>query len=200
MSTDKVGLFGGSFDPVHNAHLALAYAALAALKLDHLRWIPAGQPWQKSGSAMSPAEHREAMVRLAIAAEPRFVLDRIEIERPGPSYTLDTVRELTAAHPGTQWFLILGHDQYAGLHTWGGWRELLGLVTLAVANRPGAQDHIDPAVRAFQAQVVPLPMLDVSATVVRQAVASGADISKLVPAQVARYIEIHGLYRGPIRS
>jgi len=71
---------------------------------------------------------------------------------------------------------------------------------LAVANRPGAQDHIDPAVRAFQAQVVPLPMLDVSATVVRQAVASGADISKLVPAQVARYIEIHGLYRGPIRS
>jgi nicotinate-nucleotide adenylyltransferase len=200
VSNNKVGLFGGSFDPVHNAHLALAHAALAALKLDHVRWIPAGQPWQKSGTAMSPAEHREAMVRLAIADEPRFVLDRIEIERPGPSYTLDTVRELTAAHPGTQWFLILGHDQYAGLHTWGGWRELLGLVTLAVANRPGAQVHVDPAVRAFPVQPVPLPMLDVSATVVRQAAASGADISKLVPAQVASYIEIHGLYRAPIRS
>ena len=200
MSSNKVGLFGGSFDPVHNAHLALAHAALATLELDHLRWIPAGQPWQKSGIPMSPAAHREAMVRLAIAGEPRFLLDRIEIERPGPSYTLDTVHELTAKHPGTQWFLILGHDQYAGLHTWGGWRELLGLVTLAVANRPGSQDHVDSEVRAFPTEVVPLPMLDVSATVVRQAVASGADISKLVPAQVARYIEIHGLYRAPIRS
>lgn len=200
MSRKRAGLFGGSFDPVHNAHLALAHAALDTLRLDQVRWIPAGRPWQKTGLTMSPAGHREAMVRLAIAGEPRFVIDRIEIERPGPSYTLDTVHELAAAEPDTEWLLILGHDQYAGLHTWGGWRELLRLVTLAVANRPGTPNHVDPAVRAFARQVVPLPMLDLSATAVRQAVAAGADISKLVPPQVARYIETHGLYRKPTRS
>ena len=198
--SDRVGLFGGSFDPVHNAHLALAHAALHSLQLDHVRWIPAGQPWQKSGLPMSPAKDREAMVRLAVADEPRFVVDRIEIERPGPSYTLDTVRELAAAKPNTEWLLILGNDQYAGLQSWGGWRELLSLVTLAVANRPGQVAQADAAVLAFAHQVVPLPMLDISATGVRQAVAAGADISKLVPPQVARYIENHGLYLGPTRS
>ena len=196
----RVGLLGGSFDPVHNAHLALARAALEALQLDQVRWIPAGQPWQKSGQDMSPPEHREAMVRLVLAGEPRFVLDRIEIERPGPSYTIDTVRELTAREPRTDWFLIIGDDQYAGLHTWGGWRELLGLVTLAVANRPGERSVPDPAVQAVAHAVVPLPLIDISATAVRQAVAAGADISQLVPPQVARYIETHGLYRRPIWS
>ena len=198
--SDRVGLFGGSFDPVHNAHLALAHAALHSLQLDHVRWIPAGQPWQKSGLPMSPAKDREAMVRLAVADEPRFVVDRIEIERPGPSYTLDTVRELAAAKPNTEWLLILGNDQYAGLQSWGGWRELLSLVTLAVANRPGQAAQADAAVLAFAHRVVPLPMLDISSTGVRQAVAAGADISKLVPPQVARYIENHGLYLGPTRS
>ncbi|HEX7435379.1 MAG TPA: adenylyltransferase/cytidyltransferase family protein, partial [Caldimonas sp.] len=87
----RIGLFGGSFDPVHNAHVALAKVALAQLKLDELRWVPAGQPWQKA-RALSDAVHREAMLRLAIADEPRFTLSRIELERGGASYTLDTVR------------------------------------------------------------------------------------------------------------
>jgi nicotinate-nucleotide adenylyltransferase len=138
------------------------------------------------------------MLRLAIAGEPRFVLDRTEIQRPGPSYTLDTVRELAAAQPGTQWFLIIGHDQYAGLHTWIGWRQLLGLVTLAVANRPGETREAHEDVRRTGHRVVPLPMLDISATQVRQRVAAGQDISALVPPEVARYIDSHRLYRaGP---
>jgi nicotinate-nucleotide adenylyltransferase len=195
-----VGLFGGSFDPVHNAHLALARAALQSLQLDELRWIPAGQPWQKSGSVMTAAVHREAMVRLAAAGEPRFVVDRIEIERSGPSYTIDTVREFMAAHPHSDLMLILGNDQYTRFHTWDGWRELLGLVTLAVANRPGTRVSAQAEVLAHAHRSVPLPMLDVSSSGVRQAVAAGADISKLVPPQVASYIETHGLYRGPARS
>lgn len=190
----RVGLFGGSFDPVHYAHVALARAALAELRLDEVRWVPAGQAWQKA-RPLTAAVHREAMLRLAVAGEPRFVLDRIEIERAGPSYTLDTVRALAAAQPGTQWFLIIGHDQYAGLHTWSGWQELLALVTLAVANRPGQAREVHEDVRRVSHRVVPLPMLDISATQVRERVAAGQDISTLVPPEVARYIDSHRLYR-----
>jgi nicotinate-nucleotide adenylyltransferase len=192
----RVGLFGGSFDPVHNAHLALAHAALAALGLAELRWIPAGQPWQKT-RVVSDAKHREAMLRLAIAGEPRFVLDRIELDRSGPSYTLDTVKALAAAHPGTEWVLIIGADQYAGLHTWVDWRELLGRVVLAVARRPGHPAAPDAELLRFAHCVVPLPMLDISSTDVRHRVSIGSDISALVPPEVARYIESHHLYRGP---
>ena len=195
----RVGVFGGSFDPVHQAHVALAEAALAELRLDEVRWIPAGQPWQKARQ-ITPAEHRVAMVQRAIAHEPRFVLERIEVDRVGPSFTLDTVRELAAQQPGTQWFLLIGQDQYTGLHTWRDWQTLLGLVVLAVANRPGDLRQPDPGVTAFPHRMVPLPMLDISSTDIRQRVASGQDISQLVPPDVARYIETHHLYRGTTRS
>lgn len=189
----RVGIFGGSFDPVHRAHVALAEAALADLQLASVRWVPTGQSWQKA-RVLTPAAQREAMVRLAIAHEPRFVLDRIEIERAGPSYTLDTVQALAAAQPQVQWYLLIGHDQYAGLHTWNGWRTLLPLVVLAVANRPGSAAAVHPDVLAFPHRVVPLPMLDISSTDVRERVAQGRDISTLVPPEVARYIDSHGLY------
>jgi len=198
----RAALFGGTFDPVHNAHLALAHAALAALALDEVRWVPAGRPWQKlqQARAVTPAAHREAMLRLALAGEPRFVLDRIEIERSGPSYTLDTVRALRAACPGTEWVLLVGQDQYAGLHTWQGWRELLGLVTLAVARRPGAPQTVNTEVERAGCRAVPLPMMDISATDIRARVAAGADIATLVPPEVAGYIARHGLYRSPAGS
>ncbi len=187
----RIGLFGGSFDPVHNAHLALAQAALRDATLDQVRWIPAGQPWQKT-RALTAAVHREAMVALAIAGEPRFVLDRIELERPGPSYTLDTVRALQAAQPGAQWFLIVGQDQQAGLATWHGIDELLGLVTLAVAQRPAAPE-VSPASGAVCA--IELPPMNLSSTEVRARCAAGLPIDKIVPEDVARYIDQHGLYR-----
>jgi nicotinate-nucleotide adenylyltransferase len=189
----RVGVFGGSFDPVHNAHVALARLALEQLQLDEVRWIPVGQPWHKSRQ-LSDGADREAMVRLAIAGEPRFVVDRSELRRRGVSYTLDTVRELAAAEPDTEWFLILGQDQYASLHTWHGWRELLGLVTLAIANRPGAALAVNPQIGKAGHQAVPLPMMDVSSTEVRRRVAAGESIADLVPGTVARYIEQHRLY------
>jgi len=189
----RVGLFGGSFDPVHNAHVALARTALEQLRLDELRWIPVGQPWQKA-RRLAAAADREAMVRLAIAGEPRFVVDRGELRRRGVSYTLDTVRELVDAEPGTEWVLILGQDQYASLHTWHDWRELLDLVTLAIANRPGAALAVNPQIARAEHQVVPLPMMDVSSTEVRRRVAAGESIAELVPGTVARYIEQHRLY------
>ena len=211
MPEARVGLLGGTFDPVHLAHVALAQAALQALQLDQVRWIPAGQPWQKARE-VTAAYHRVAMVRLAIAGEPRFELDRIELDRSGPSYTLDTVKALAAARPHTEWVLIIGADQYASLHTWVDWRDLLGRVVLAVANRPGPLPPVHPEVLAFPHRAVPLPMLDISSTDVRQRVQRGSgfsnisnisdisdsgDISALVAPEVARYIETHRLYRGP---
>ncbi len=190
----RIGLFGGTFDPPHNAHLALARAALDELQLDVLHWIPAGQPWQKARTITS-AVHREAMVRAAIDGEPRFVLDRIEVERQGPSYTLDTVQALRSQRPDAQLFLIIGADQYAGLHTWRGWQELLGRVTLAVANRPGLMPAVNAEVLRTAHRVVPLPMLDISATDIRARVARGQPIDSLVPPAVASYIETNALYR-----
>ena len=196
----RIGIFGGSFDPVHNAHVALARLALTELQLDELRWVPAGQPWQKTRS-LCAAVHREAMLRLAIAGEPRYTLSRIELERTGASFTLDTVREMQAAQPGAQWFLLIGQDQYAGFHTWQGWQELLERVTLAVADRSGpgrsgVRWAVDVQVQRAAHQAVALPMMDVSSTDIRERLARGLGIDDLVPLAVARYIEQHNLYRG----
>jgi nicotinate-nucleotide adenylyltransferase len=195
----RIGLFGGSFDPVHNAHLALARTALRELQLDQLRWVPAGNPWQKA-RALAPAEHRLAMLQRAIEGEPRFAIDSCELERQGPSYTLDTVRALQAATPGAQWFLVIGQDQYRNLHTWHGVQQLLQRVTLAVAQRPGSADDADAQVRAAAGVALALPAMDISATDIRARAAAGLDISSLVPPAVAQYIHQHGLYRGSAGS
>ena len=196
-----VGLFGGSFDPVHAAHVALAHSALQALALDAIYWIPAGLAWQK-GAVATPGADRAAMVELAIAAEPRFQLERCELERAGPSYTIDTVLELSAREPDTQWWLLIGQDQLARLPTWHRWRELFARVQLAVAARAGDAVHAPAEVADAGRSLheVPLPPLAISATDIRARVAAGAPIASLVPAAVAGYIAEHGLYRSPPRS
>ena len=217
--TGRVGIFGGSFDPVHNAHLALARCAQTQLALDEVLWVPAGQPWQKH-RGMTDAVHREAMVRLAIEGEPGFTLSRIELERAGPSYTIDTVRALHAARPGVHWVLVIGEDQYAGFDTWNDWRELLDLVTLAVAGRSiahgspadpagtrvspeagpasdGSAPNRDSHPPSIPYETISLPAMAVSSTGIRERIAGGLPIDDLVPPRVARYIESHGLYRGP---
>ncbi len=199
----RIGIFGGSFDPVHNTHLALADVALHHLKLDRLLWVPVGQPWQKARQLVRAAD-RAAMVALAIADEPRFKLESCELLRTGPSYTVDTVRELREREGGAahQWFLIVGQDQFAQFHTWHGWEELVRMVTLAVANRAGEAPRSNPEVSAASGQVVelPLPPSSVSATGVRLRIGLGQDVSAMVPPAVASYIEQHGLYRGPLRN
>jgi nicotinate-nucleotide adenylyltransferase len=186
----RIGLFGGSFDPVHNAHVALARSALDDLTLDELRWIPAGRPWQKS-RVLAAAEHRAAMVALAIEGEPRFVLDEIELHRAGPSYTLDTVDALQAQHPAAQWVLVIGQDQFVALPSWQGVAELLERVTLAVARRLGSPAVTLPG----HVQVIDLPPMPHSSTEVRARLAAGQPITDLVPSRVASYIDSHRLYR-----
>jgi nicotinate-nucleotide adenylyltransferase len=189
----RIGLLGGTFDPVHVAHLAMARLALDTLALDQLLWIPVGEPWQKQRPITSAA-HRVAMLQLAIAGEPRFAIERCEIERAGPSYTLDTVRQLRQREPDAQWFLLLGQDQFSNLHTWHHWQELLSLVTLAVAARPDAPQVTDAQLQRLAYQVLPLPVMNVSASAIRERVSRGEPIDDLVPAAVARYIGQHALY------
>jgi nicotinate-nucleotide adenylyltransferase len=198
----RIGLLGGSFDPPHLAHLALARVALRDLALDELLWLPARAPWQKSGRPMAPAGHRLAMVAALIEGEPRFTIDDRECRRPGPSYTVDSVRELSAERPGTQWFLVVGQDQYARFDTWRDWRELLASTTLAVAGREGEPPRPPPAVAAVphRLAVLNLPRLDISATRVRERLAAGAEIASLVGPAVASYIDSHALYAGRPRS
>ena len=195
----KTGLFGGSFDPVHLAHLSLARCALDQLGLDRLLWLPAGRPWQKTGRGLASPEHRRAMVALMIAGEPRFAVDDSELERDGASYTIDTVRARMAAHPDEQLFLLIGQDQYARLHTWREWPALLGLVTLAVAARADAAIAPSAEVAAVPHRMLPvaMPPSVISSTAVRDAASRGADIRPMVGDAVAGYIAQHRLYGAP---
>jgi len=197
----RIGLFGGSFDPVHNAHRVLARCALDALALDELRWVPAGRPWQKGGTVATALQRLE-MVRLAIAGEPRFCVEPCEIVHDGPSYTIDTVLALQTVTPAAQWFLLIGQDQLARFHTWHRWQELATLATLAVASRAGDPVRVPPELSAAAVPLIELPMpaMPISSTEIRARRAAGQAIDALVPVAVARYIDTHGLYRDPLRS
>jgi nicotinate-nucleotide adenylyltransferase len=190
----RIGLFGGSFDPVHSAHVALARLALEHLALDELRWLPAGRPWQKADRTLAADAHRVAMLELAIDGEPRFVIDERELHRAGPSYTIDSVLELQAERPGSGLFLVIGQDQYVRLPTWHRWHELLSRVTLAVAPRDGETAPVPAEIAALPHAEVALPAMAVSATDIRERIAQGRSIEGLVPPLVARYIDQHQLY------
>ena len=196
MAAARIGLFGGSFDPPHRAHLALAGVALQTLALDELRWLPAGAPWQKAGRLLSSAEHRLAMLAALLADEPGQVIDDRELRRSGPTYTIDTVRELQAERPEAQWFFILGQDQYGRFDTWRDWPELLSRLTLAVAARDGQTPAPPPALAAVphRLEVLPLPRLDIAASDIRARAAAGQPITSAVGEPVARYIDQHRLY------
>jgi len=192
----RIGLLGGSFNPPHLAHLALGRTALQQLGLDELRWLPAGAPWQKAGRLMADAGHRAAMLAVLLASEPRCVIDRRELERVGPTYTIDTVRELQAERSGVEWYLILGQDQYAQFHTWRDAPELLQRLTLAVAGRGEQAPRAPPALAGLPQRCVLLDMAptDISATDIRTRIAAGQAVAALVGEHVASYIEQHQLY------
>ncbi|MBQ0959594.1 nicotinate (nicotinamide) nucleotide adenylyltransferase [Ideonella sp. 4Y11] len=193
----RIGLFGGSFNPPHRAHLALARVARDTLALDELRWLPAGLPWQKPAGELAPAEHRLAMVRLLVADEPGCVVDERELQRAGPSYTVDTLTELRAEQPGAELVLVIGQDQYARIDTWRDAAQWRSWVQFAVAARHGQppQPPADWQAGSHRLVVLPLPEHPISATHIRQQVRAGEDITPLVGPEVARYIDQHRLYR-----
>jgi nicotinate-nucleotide adenylyltransferase len=193
----RIGMFGGAFDPPHLGHVALARAAVEQLALDQLRVFPTGQAWHKARE-LSPAVHRLAMAQLAFADVPRACVDGRELERAGPTYTVDTLRELHREFPGAQFLLVIGADQAESLHSWRENEEIARLATISIAARarpvtaamPFDASRLPPGRR----EPVELPPMPVSSTEIRQRAAAREDISQLVPAPVARYIAQYHLY------
>lgn len=200
----RIGVFGGAFDPPHNAHVSLVQAALSQLSLDELIVCPTGQAWHKTRS-LSPAADRLAMAQLAFADCQNVTIDPRELRRSGPTYTIDTLTELQAERPQAQLVLILGGDQAAALQTWHRWRDILKIAIISVALRDPltlgsavfSSENLFPDLPGGRFQALQMPPVSLSATEVRHRAAAGLGIDHLVPAGVARYIEHHHLYLAP---
>jgi nicotinate-nucleotide adenylyltransferase len=189
----RIGIFGGTFDPVHTAHLEAADAVRTALSVDRMLLMVANQPWQKEDDRiLTPAEDRFAMVEAATAAWPGLEPSRMEIDRGGPTYSIDTVRQLLRDVPGAELFLVVGSDVVPGLTTWRDEPALRQLVTLAVVGRPGAPSEAPPP--GWHTVQVPVAPLDVSSTELRERLESGLPVDGLIPDGVIRCIEQRGLY------
>ena len=187
----RVGVLGGTFDPIHIGHLIAASEACDQLNLDKVLFIPAGNPWQKSEQKISPAEHRLAMVQMAVSEDTRFKVSEIEILRSGPSYAIDTYEQLHKSEPDTEFIWILGADAASNLQSWHRWEEFVATVPIAVVNRPG----IDIPKIPIQTLSVVIPDVDVSATLLRERYQSGGTTKYLVPEAVDAYIRANNLYQ-----
>jgi nicotinate-nucleotide adenylyltransferase len=189
----RLGIFGGTFDPPHLGHLVAASEVAAALTLDRVVWVPAAVHPFKRGRVAAPPAVRLEMVRAAIAGDPRFTADGVELERSGPSYTVDTLRALQARHPGAELFFVTGAENLRELHLWHQPDEVVRLARLVGVWRGGEGV---PADARYPAQAVRVTRIDLSSTEVRRRVGAGEAIRYLVPDAVAALIARHGLYRG----
>ncbi len=195
MSAGRLGVYGGSFDPVHWGHLHVALLAREAADLDEVLFVPAARPPHKPDRDLSSGEHRLAMLGEALAAEPRTSISTLELEAGGPRYTVDTLSRIRAERPDAEVHFILGLDSLRDLSTWREPERILGENRLIAVNRPGLdRGGVDPALAARCRMVEGNPFA-ISSSEVRRRVAAGLDIRHLVPGPVAVYISKHGLYR-----
>jgi nicotinate-nucleotide adenylyltransferase len=189
----RLGFYGGAFDPPHNAHVALARAAVDQLALEELRIFPTGHAWHRRAQPTA-AEHRLAMARLAFDGLAKTCVDEREIRRSGPTYTVDTLHELQREIPGAELFLVMGEDQARAFTTWHEWAEIARIATLCVAQRGSTAGPLN--VPGAKVVALNLPSMPESATAIRQRASRGEDIASLVPPTVAGYIAAHHLYQG----
>lgn len=197
----KVGVFGGTFDPIHNGHLAIAEEVRTQVAVDEVWFIPTGKPWMKAGRKISPWELRLQMVELAVAGKPYLKVSNLEASRPGPSYTIDTITELRAQFTGAELYFIVGWDSLLSLPLWKEASRLITLCRLAAVPRPGIMppdlNELEKALPGIKKAVVMLdkPNLAISATEIRAKVAAGKSINRMVPLKVAEYIKKNRLYK-----
>ncbi|HXW81775.1 MAG TPA: nicotinate-nucleotide adenylyltransferase [Acidimicrobiales bacterium] len=192
---ERIGILGGTFDPVHVGHLVAAVNSRHDLGLDRVVLMVANIPWQKTGvRQVTPAADRLAMVNAAVGGVPGVEASSLEIERGGPSYTADTISQLHDLHPGAELFVIVGWDVSAELATWERLGEIRDLATLVVVNRPGTPPPVGLVEQGWRVEEVSVPNLEISSTDLRARAASGRPLDYLVPERAVRVIRDRGLY------
>ena len=189
----RIGVMGGTFDPIHHGHLVAASEVAAALSLDEVVFVPTGQPWHKK--AVSSAEHRYLMTVIATAANPQFTVSRIDIDRPGVTYTVDTLRDLSSLMPDADLFFISGADAIAQILAWKEIDEIWPMAEFIAVSRPGHNLEL-PEAPEGNISVLEVPALSISSTNIRQRAGDGKPIWYLVPDGVVQYIAKHKLYEG----
>ena len=194
--TRRVGVMGGTFDPIHHGHLVAASEVQAWFDLDEVVFVPAGDPWQKSDRQVTPGEHRYLMTVIATASNPRFWVSRVDIDRDGPTYTVDTLRDLKAALPDSELYFITGADALADIFTWRSADDLFELAQFVGCTRPGHEMDAQTlaAIPADRVTMVEIPALAISSTDCRARASRGEPVWYLVPDGVVQYIAKHHLY------
>lgn len=193
----RIGVMGGTFDPIHHGHLVAASEAAHRFALDEVVFVPTGQPWQKAGRQISPAEDRYLMTVIATASNPRFTVLRVDIDREGPTYTIDTLRDLREVYPDAELFFITGADALSSIMSWHDWDKMFELAEFVGVTRPGYELTEDMLPQDIQERVhlLDIPAMAISSTDCRERASQGRPVWYLVPDGVVQYIAKHGLYR-----
>jgi nicotinate-nucleotide adenylyltransferase len=192
----RLGVMGGTFDPVHHGHLVAASEVASRFRLDQVAFVPSGQPWQKAGQDVTPAEHRYLMTVIATASNPSFWVSRVDIDRPGPTYTIDTLRDLRAQHPSAELFFITGADALEQILSWKDPHALFDLAHFVGVTRPGYM-LTDAHLPRDAVSQIDVPAMAISSTDCRLRVRRGEPVWYLVPDGVVQYIAKHRLYTTP---
>ena len=192
----RIGIMGGTFDPIHHGHLVAASEVAHQFDLDTVIFVPTGQPWQKQDRDVTPAEHRYLMTMVATASNPRFTVSRVDIDRAGPTYTIDTLRDLRELYPESELFFITGADALNSIMSWRDWEEMLEMARFVGVTRPGYELSKDglPADSRDEVELVEIPAMAISSTGCRQRARAGEPVWYLVPDGVVQYIAKNNLY------
>ncbi len=190
----RVGIMGGTFDPIHHGHLVAASEVASLYHLDEVIFVPTGEPWQKSERQVSPAEHRYLMTVIATASNPRFWVSRVDIDRDGPTYTIDTIRDIAGLRPGAELHFITGADALAQILSWKDAEEALAMARFVGVTRPG-YELSDAHLPSDSVRLLDVPAMAISSSGCRERVQDGRPVWYLVPDGVVQYINKHRLYR-----